>query len=209
MGEAGQLVACTDLDVAKAQRLAAGKALVVSNWQELLALQGVEAVVIATQHDSLVEITKAAIAAGKHVFVEKPAARSPQELLPVLELSGRASTIVRVGFNHRYHRALQKVKQLLKEGALGELMFLRGRYGHGGRVGYEQEWRADVTKSGGGELIDQGPHLIDLSRWIFEEEFSEIQGHAQTYFWEMPVDDNAFLNFEDAYRKNSFSACLL
>ena len=113
----------------------------VSNWQELLALQGVEAVVIATQHDSLVEITKAAIAAGKHVFVEKPAARSPQELLPVLELSRRSSTIVRVGFNHRYHRALQKVKQLVQEGALGELMFLRGRYGHGGRVGYEQEWR--------------------------------------------------------------------
>ena len=108
MGEVGQLVACTDLDISRAQRLAAEQTLVVSNWQELLALQAVEAVVIATQHDSLVEITKAAIAAGKHVFVEKPAARSPQELLPVLELSRRSSTIVRVGFNHRYHRALQK-----------------------------------------------------------------------------------------------------
>jgi predicted dehydrogenase len=204
LGEFGQLVACTDLDVAKAQRLAAEQTLVVSNWQELLALQAVEAVVIATQHDSLVEITKAAIAAGKHVFVEKPAARSPQELLPVLELSRRSSTIVRVGFNHRYHRALQKAKQLVQQGALGELMFLRGRYGHGGRVGYEQEWRADVTKSGGGELIDQGPHLIDLSRWIFEEEFTEIQGHAQTYFWEMSVDDNAFLTLRTPTGKTAF-----
>ncbi|MEK9702456.1 MAG: Gfo/Idh/MocA family oxidoreductase, partial [Deltaproteobacteria bacterium] len=87
---------------------------------------------------------------------------------------------------------------------LGELMFLRGRYGHGGRVGYEQEWRADVTKSGGGELIDQGPHLIDLSRWIFEEEFTEIQGHAQTYFWEMSVDDNAFLTLRTPTGKTAF-----
>ena len=63
---------------------------------------------------------------------------------------------------------------------------------------------ADVTKSGGGELIDQGPHLIDLSRWIFEEEFSEIQGHAQTYFWEMPVDDNAFLNLRTPTGKQLF-----
>ena len=204
LGEAGQLVACTDLDISRAQRLAAEQALVVINWQELLALQAVEAVVIATQHDSLVEITKAAIAAGKHVFVEKPAARSPQELLPVLELSGRASTIVRVGFNHRYHRALQKVKQLLKEGALGELMFLRGRYGHGGRIGYDQEWRADAKKSGGGELIDQGPHLIDLSRWIFEEEFSEIQGHAQTYFWEMPLMTMPFLTLRTPTGKQLF-----
>ena len=204
LGEFGQLVACTDLDISRAQRLAAEQTLVVSNWQELLALQAVEAVVIATQQDSLVEITKAAIAAGKHVLVEKPAARSPQELLPVLELSGRASTIVRVGFNHRYHRALQKAKQLLKEGVLGELMFLRGRYGHGGRLGYDQEWRADVTKSGGGELIDQGPHLIDLSRWILQEEFSEIQGFAQTCFWEMPVDDNAFLTLRTPTRKTAF-----
>ena len=193
MGEVGQLVACTDHEVAKAQRIAKSQTEVVSTWQELLNLQSVEAVVIATQHDSLATITQKAIAAGKHVLVEKPAARSHRELLPVLELSKHTSAIVRVGFNHRYHRALQKAKQLLKDEVLGELMFLRGRYGHGGRLGYDQEWRADVTKSGGGELIDQGPHLIDLSRWILQEEFSEIQGFAQTCFWEMPVDDNAFL----------------
>ena len=72
-------------------------------------------------------------------------------------------------------------------------MFLRARYGHGGRIGYDSEWRADPDLSGGGELIDQGPHLTDLSRWIFEEEFTEIQGFAHTYFWNMPVDDNGFM----------------
>jgi predicted dehydrogenase len=77
-------------------------------------------------------------------------------------------------------------------GVLGEMMFVRGRYGHGGRIGYDREWRADPALSGGGELIDQGVHLIDLSRW-FLGEFSVVDGFAHTYYWQMPVDDNAFL----------------
>ena len=76
-------------------------------------------------------------------------------------------------------------------------MFLRGRYGHGGRVGYEQEWRADPAISGGGELIDQGVHLIDLAGW-FLGDFPTIEGFATTYFWKMPVDDNAFMTTRTA-----------
>ncbi len=71
-------------------------------------------------------------------------------------------------------------------------MFLRARYGHGGRIGYEKEWRAQPKLSGGGELIDQGVHLIDLARW-FLGDFNAVDGYAHTYFWNMPVDDNAFL----------------
>jgi predicted dehydrogenase len=76
--------------------------------------------------------------------------------------------------------------------ACGELMFVRGRYGHGGRIGYDQEWRADPGLAGGGELIDQGVHVIDLARW-FLGDFIHVDGYAGTYFWQMPVDDNAFL----------------
>ena len=71
-------------------------------------------------------------------------------------------------------------------------MFVRGRYGHGGRAGYDKEWRADPTLSGGGELIDQGVHLIDLARW-FLGDFSEVTGFVHTYYWQMPVDDNGFM----------------
>jgi predicted dehydrogenase len=73
------------------------------------------------------------------------------------------------------------------------MMFVRGRYGHGGRKGYDREWRADPALSGGGELIDQGVHLIDLARW-FLGEIATVDGHATTYFWDMKVDDNAFLS---------------
>lgn len=72
-------------------------------------------------------------------------------------------------------------------------MFLRGRYGHGGRKGYEREWRSDAALSGGGELIDQGVHLIDLANWYLGE-ISSVEGHATTSYWDMKVDDNAFLN---------------
>ena len=127
----------------------------------------VDIVVVATTNDALAEIAAAAVEAGKHVLVEKPAARIGRRDRP-RDRRGRGATrrLVRVGFNHRYHPALQKARELVDAGALGPLMFVRGRYGHGGRVGYEKEWRADPALSGGGELIDQGVHLIDLSRWF-------------------------------------------
>ena len=82
-------------------------------------------------------------------------------------------------------------------------MFIRARYGHGGRIGYDKEWRADPAISGGGELIDQGVHLIDLARW-FLGDFSEVSGFATTYFWQMPVDDNGFLLLKTPKKQVAF-----
>ncbi|HLL24112.1 MAG TPA: Gfo/Idh/MocA family oxidoreductase [Kofleriaceae bacterium] len=191
------LVACADPDVGRAQGLAARfKARAAADWREVIT-DDVELVIIATPHDKLAEITLAAVRAGKHVLVEKPAARSAAELEPVAAEAEARGAFVHVGFNHRYHRALRKAKELVDSGALGELMFIRARYGHGGRVGYEQEWRCDAAVSGGGELIDQGMHLIDLSRW-FLGDFTKVDGTARTFFWNTNVDDNAFLMLRTA-----------
>ena len=110
---------------------------------------------------------------------------------------------VKVGFNHRFHPALLKAREIIDSGDIGELMFIRGRYGHGGRVGYDREWRADPKLSGGGELIDQGVHLIDLSRW-FLGEFSKVDGFANTYFWDMPVDDNCFMSLTNDKKQHAW-----
>ena len=193
LGDGGRLVACADIDAGRAGNLAkAAGAKVFTDWRELLALPEVQIVVIATLHDSLAEITLAAVKAGKHVLVEKPAARSATELEPVMAAAEKHGVKVHVGFNHRYHRALRKAKEIVDSGELGELMFIRARYGHGARVGYDKEWRANPVLSGGGELIDQGPHLIDLSRW-FLGDFVAVEGFAHTYYWDMPVDDNGFM----------------
>ena len=197
LGDA-RLVACADRDPERARSLAARCAARHSaDWRSVVDGDDVDVVVIATPHDSLAEITLAAVNRGKHVLVEKPAARSATELAPVVARAEHHKALVRVGFNHRYHRAFRRARELVDRGELGELMFLRARYGHGGRLGYESEWRADAAVSGGGELIDQGVHLIDLARW-FLGDFARVEGTARTFFWNMPVDDNAFLMLRTA-----------
>ncbi|HVU34809.1 MAG TPA: Gfo/Idh/MocA family oxidoreductase [Opitutaceae bacterium] len=153
----------------------------------------VDAVIVATLNGSLAPITLAAVQAGKHVLVEKPGALNAGQLRRIKEVAQRTGACVRIGYNHRFHPALQKARQLVDAGELGPLMFLRARYGHGGRKGYDREWRADAARSGGGELIDQGVHLIDLAGW-FLGDFAQVTGHAATYFWDMKVDDNAFVS---------------
>jgi predicted dehydrogenase len=204
LGPGGVLVACADLDVVRAESLArTSRAKVFRDWRELVRSPLVDVVIVATLHDSLAEITRTAAEAGKHVLVEKPAARNAAELGPVMEASAKHGVKVHVGFSHRYHRSLRKAKELVNSGALGELMFVRARYGHGARIGYDKEWRADPLLSGGGELIDQGPHLIDLARW-FLGEITEVQGFAHTYFWDMPVDDNGFMLLKTAKKHAAF-----
>jgi predicted dehydrogenase len=204
LGPAGRVVACADPDEDRARAAAVHDgARVFSDWRQLVSLPDVDVVVVATPHDTLAPITLAAVEAGKHVLVEKPAARSPAELKPVIEAAERRRAKVHVGFNHRYHRSFRKAREIFESGALGELMFVRARYGHGGRIGYDQEWRARPEISGGGELIDQGPHLIDLARW-FLGDFSEVQGFAHTYYWSMPVEDNGFMLLKTPRRQVAF-----
>lgn len=155
----------------------------------------IDAVIVATINSALAEVAAAAISAGKHVLVEKPAGISAKEIDDLIALAKKQDVCVRVGFNHRYHPAFIKAREIFESGVMGEMMFIRARYGHGGRIGYDKEWRADPKLSGGGELIDQGIHLIDLASW-FLGEFTKVEGHAATYFWNMPVDDNAFLSLQ-------------
>jgi predicted dehydrogenase len=200
-----RLAACMDISLERAQNLADQfpGCRASDKWQDILTSPDVDVVIIATPHNILAEISRAAITSGKHVLVEKPAARNAGELRDLPELAAKMGVLVHVGFNHRYHRAFCKAREIVDQGALGPLMFLRARYGHGGRIGYDKEWRAVPSISGGGELIDQGMHLIDLARW-FLGDFVEIDGYAHTYFWNMPVDDNAFLLLKTAKKQVAF-----
>lgn len=199
------LVACADAQLERAEAVAATVpgTTATTDWRAAVSRPDVDLVVVATTNDMLAEVAHEAVERGKHVLVEKPAARSTAEIDRVANAALRTGCLVRVGFNHRYHPALQEAHRLVDAGEVGELMFVRGRYGHGGRVGYEKEWRADAAVSGGGELLDQGVHLIDLSRW-FLGEFSNTTGFAHTYFWHMPVDDNAFLLLRTAREQAAF-----
>ena len=199
LGPNPPLLYTCDLDATRAAELAklAPGCAGVTDHKIILADPRVTAVIVATLNASLAPLTLEAVRAGKHVLVEKPGALHAAQLREIRQAAAETGARVRIGYNHRYHPALQKARELTDDGQLGPLMFLRARYGHGGRKGYDREWRADPKLSGGGELIDQGVHLIDLAGW-FLGRFSVVDGHATTYFWDMKVDDNAFLSLRTA-----------
>jgi predicted dehydrogenase len=200
-----RLAVCVDHIKEKAETLAKQHpgCIALTDWREAVVRSDVDIVIISTLHATLAEIGLASIQAGKHILIEKPAGRTACELLPMIEAAKVNDSLIRVGFNHRYHRAFRKARELIDQHAIGDLMFIRARYGHGGRLGYEKEWRAQPQLSGGGELIDQGVHLIDLARW-FLGDFTDIQGHATTYYWNMPVDDNSFLLLKNDKKQIAF-----
>jgi predicted dehydrogenase len=198
LGDAQLLYAC-DLDATRTADLAqtVPGCQPLTDYHAALADPQLDAVIVATLNASLAPIALDAVRAGKHVLAEKPGALVAAQLEEIQTAAKQTGARVRLGYNHRFHPALQKARTLFESGALGPMMFLRARYGHGGRKGYDREWRADPKLSGGGELIDQGVHLIDLAGW-FLGDFATIDGHATTYFWDMKVDDNAFLSLRTA-----------
>jgi predicted dehydrogenase len=199
LGATGRLRYACDLDAARAASLAqlAPGCQAITDYRAALADPAVDAVIVCTLNAALAPIALDAVRAGKHALVEKPGALDAEQLRAVQAAAAQTGARVRLGYNHRFHPALRQTRELVDAGALGPLMFLRARYGHGGRKGYDREWRADPKLSGGGELIDQGVHLIDLAGW-FLGDFPTVEGHATTSFWDMPVDDNAFLSLRTA-----------
>jgi predicted dehydrogenase len=184
-----------DLDVERARRLAAivTNCMPTTDFETVLRDTAVDVVVVAAANAALASIALQAVKVGKHVLVEKPGGINSAELAQIEAAAAASGALARIGYNHRFHPGFRKAYQLVQQEDLGEPMFIRGRYGHGGRLGYDREWRMDPALSGGGELIDQGVHLIDLAS-SFLGEFPTVDGHAATYFWDARVDDNAFLS---------------
>jgi predicted dehydrogenase len=106
----GRLAICCDVDGGRAQALAAAHpgAETATDWRAVAASPDVDVVIVATTHDMLAPIAAAAAGAGKHVLIEKPGARRAAELDAVAEAAARTGALVRIGFNHRYHRAFQR-----------------------------------------------------------------------------------------------------
>jgi predicted dehydrogenase len=181
-----------DVDPDRAKALADETGARVASSAEEAFRSSADLAIIATLHRDLPSIASLAVENGLDVLIEKPGARTPGELEPVQRLAAARDRVVRVGFNHRFHPSIRKARALLRELDLGDLLYVRARYGHGGRPGYEREWRADRELSGGGELLDQGIHLVDLTRYL-EGDVDLAFAELTSAYWDMPVEDNAFL----------------
>jgi predicted dehydrogenase len=192
LGDA-KLVFVADMSKDRAKKLAEKyHCNYTTDWKEVVTNDLVDIVIVSTTNDYLAPIAIEAIKNSKHVLIEKPCARSPKELSKVIKVAKQHRDIkVKVGFNHRFHPAIMKAKEIFDSGEIGKLMYIRARYGHGGRKGYDKEWRAKLEIAGGGEMLDQGMHLVDLARW-FAGDFEEAIGYCKTMFWNMKVEDNCF-----------------
>jgi predicted dehydrogenase len=157
-----------------------------------VARDDLDAVIVATPPHLHASISIAALKRGLHVLCEKPLARTLDEAQAMVAAARETGRVLKCGFNHRHHPAVQQARRWFEEGRIGEPGFIRARYGIGGRPGYEQEWRADPKIVSGGQLMEQGIHAIDLARW-FLGEFSQVAAFAETCFWKIaPLEDNAF-----------------
>lgn len=188
-----EFIAVADIDIDAARTLTAGTdAEVYSRWEDVISRKDVDVVLVCTPPNLHAPASIAAMRSGKHVLCEKPLALSPGEVQEMMAAAQSNHVILKCGFNHRQHPGIKQAKAWIGQGLIGELMFIRCRYGFGGRPGYDREWRGDPEVAGGGQLMDQGMHLIDLCRW-FLGEFGEAFGFLTTSYWDMaPLEDNAF-----------------
>lgn len=192
-----RLIAVVDPNQSSAKQLAEQfNCESIVNWTEILDRSDIQIVVVATPNGFSKAITCASLEAGKHVLVEKPMGRNLDEAQAMAQCARQSQRLLKIGFNHRYHPAISRAHELVKAGKIGELINLRARYGHGGRPGYEKEWRGNPAIAGGGELTDQGVHVADLFHWfagIPQQAFAMLQ----TAVWPLgELEDNAFGLFQ-------------
>ena len=188
------LAGAADADPARAELLARKTGCRhYAGYQEAVSDPAVDVVIVATTNDALATVTIAALSAGKHVLCEKPPGRSAPEARAMAEAAAGAGRRLAFGLNHRHTDSMVRAWELLRRGAIGKPLWIRARYGHGARRGFEQEWRADPVRAGGGELLDQGVHLVDLARQ-FLGEVHWGRALTATMAWAIaPLEDNAFV----------------
>ena len=163
-----------------------------NSYESLLDLD-LDAIFICAYNTVLADYTARALNKGFHVFCEKPPAMKVEDLDKVFKAVESSKKILKYGFNHRYHYSVMEAKKIIDSGKMGKLLWLRGIYGKAGSIDYDKNWRNFKKYSGGGILIDQGIHMLDLIRYFSGEKFNKINSYITTAYWNIQVEDNAFV----------------
>lgn len=162
------------------------------NFQDLLDKKP-DVMFICAYNNVLADYTIECLNRNIHVFCEKPPARNTEELKQIKQvIETKPNVVLKYGFNHRYHYSVIEAKKIIESGSMGKILWLRGVYGKAGSIDYHKNWRNYKKYSGGGILIDQGIHMLDLIRYFSSEHFSKINSFVTTSFWNIEAEDNAF-----------------
>lgn len=152
-----------------------------------------DAVLVVTPHKYLFGCAKIALESGKQVMIEKPGSKTVKEMEQLVRLAKKNNLRLMVNFNYRFFDAISRAKKIIDRGVIGEISFVRIRHGHGGRKGYENEWRMNKDLAGGGVIMDQGTHVIDLANWFLSPTFTVVNGVLSNKGWGAKVEDTGFI----------------
>jgi predicted dehydrogenase len=191
--QGAKLKAVADSELLAAEEVAAqADARTAQDWREIVRDQDIDAVVISTPTKFHRDIAIDALEAGKHVLCEKPLGRTLEEAGDMVRAAKRANRLLKTGFNYRHMAHVAKAKELIDNGEIGPVYFMRCRYGHGGKPGYEKVWCTDLDLSGGGVVLEQAIHIFDLMSFLMGDP-EEVMAQLPRYFWNFPaVEDNCF-----------------
>ena len=162
-----------------------------SHYSRLLEAK-LDVLFVCLTNDIAPEVTIAGLDNGLHVFCEKPPGRDLDDIVRVLEAEVRNPGLkLKYGFNHRYHDSVRDALRMVRSGELGRVINLKGAYGKSKIINFESDWRTKRALAGGGILLDQGIHMVDMLR-LFAGEFSEVHSFVTADFWRHDVEDNAY-----------------
>ncbi len=155
--------------------------------------ENLDLVIICMTNDIAPEVTIAALSRGLHVFCEKPPGRNVDDIIRVIECEKQHPKCkLMYGFNHRYHDSVLDAQAIIESGKLGRIINLRGVYGKSKIITFNQpDWRTKRDVAGGGVLLDQGIHMVDLMR-LFAGEFEDVHSFISNGHWGYDVEDNAY-----------------
>lgn len=165
--------------------------------EEIIANEEIDTVFICTPNFLNRPLTIVALEAGKHVFCEKPPAFTAAEMEEIRQAeTASAGCKLMYGFNHRHHGSIQLMKKLVDEGEYGNILWMRGRYGKNVDAAFYDEWRSKKELAGGGIMLDQGIHMLDLFLYLAGE-FDDVHAYVSNLYWNLPIEDNVFAMFRN------------
>lgn len=167
-----------------------------NNYKSLLDNQ-LDVLFVCLPNDIAPTVTIAGLHNHMHVFCEKPPGRNVEDIENVIKVEALYPDLkLKYGFNHRYHDSVKIAFDIINSGSLGEVVNIRGVYGKSRIINYSGGWRSERLKAGGGILLDQGIHMLDLMRYICGE-FSEVKSFVSNTYWNHDIEDNAYALMKD------------
>lgn len=181
----------------EAQALAGEGFRAYADYRDMLAAERLDVVSVATPNRFHAEQASAALSAGAHVVLEKPAALTMKEIAAVRRAQSRSGRVLVVGYSHRFFTGNRRMHKLIHGGTIGEPYMIRVRFAHRGpEPGWaKSDWFYRAPLAGGGALLDMGIHAIDQCQWLLGPIVS-VQARSATLRKRIEVDDNAVLLLE-------------